>query len=100
MPRVGDQTAASVDASKDALPLNLRIGIATGELILADGDVFGDAVNLASRTQQLAERGGVLVAESTVALLNQKEVTLEAMGEQDLKGIANRVKVYRACRNT
>lgn len=90
------QTAASADAGKEALPLNLRIGIATGELILADGDVFGDAVNLASRVQQLAERGGVLVAESTAALLNQKEVTLEEMGEQGMKGIANRVRVYRA----
>ncbi len=34
----------------------------SGRVVLVDGDVYGDGVNVAARLEQLAERGGVMVS--------------------------------------
>ena len=79
-----------------AAKLDLRIGIATGEVTLHDGDVFGQTVNLASRLQQIAKPGDVLFSDVTCAMLNKSEVRYEPVGPVELKGIAGAVTVFKA----
>src|SRR5207253_8389366 len=43
--------------------IHLRVGIHLGDVVENDGDIFGDAVNVASRIQSLAEGGGVCLTQ-------------------------------------
>ena len=74
----------------------LRIAISTGEVAQVDDDVYGEAVNLASRVQQLARAGEVWFTGSTLAMLNKAEVSCEFVGAFDVKGVADAVPVHRA----
>jgi class 3 adenylate cyclase len=61
------------NVSKDFL---LRIGIHHGEVVFEDNDIFGDAVNVASRIQALAPIGGIWISESVHNnVSNKKEIT-------------------------
>ncbi len=68
--------------------LNLRIGIHLGEVIVEDGDVFGDGVNIASRLEPLAPVGGIYVSESVFRNIQNKE-SIEAVfvREETLKNV-------------
>ena len=84
------------DAFREADRIDLRIAICTGEVVLDEQDIFGDPVNLASRVQQLAETGQVLMSEATYAMVNKQEVQCAPAGEHTIKGLPRAVAVYRA----
>jgi len=89
--------AHSRDAFADRDKLELRIAVSTGEVAVdGGGDVFGDAVNLASRAQQQASPGEVLFTEATWATINRREVRGADAGMFELKGVAEPVRLYRA----
>ena len=86
--------------SPDARPLQLRIGVTLGDVIVErdpDGaeDIFGDGVNIAARLQEIAEPGGIVVSHTVINHVRNK-VTLEfvARGEQYLKNIEEKVAVF------
>src|SRR6516225_9791468 len=76
--------------------IELRIGINVGDIVVEDGDIFGDGVNVTARLEALAEPGGICVAarvqEDTAGRL---ALAFEDMGEQALKNIARPVRAYR-----
>jgi len=76
--------------------LEFRIGINKGDIVVEDGDIFGDGVNVAARLEGLAEPGGICVSarvqEDTTGKL---DLAFEDMGEQALKNIARPVRAYR-----
>jgi adenylate cyclase len=76
--------------------IEFRIGINVGDIVVEDGDIFGDGVNVAARLEALAEPGGICVAarvqEDAVGKLN---LAFEDIGEQQLKNIARPVRAYR-----
>jgi adenylate cyclase len=84
---------AAVPADKR---LDFRIGINVGDIVVEDGDIFGDAVNVAVRLEGVAEPGGICVSarvqEDAAGKLN---LCFDDMGEQQLKNIARPVRVYR-----
>jgi class 3 adenylate cyclase/predicted RNA-binding Zn-ribbon protein involved in translation (DUF1610 family) len=88
--------AHSRDARADRDKVELRIGVSTGEVATDGGDVFGEAVNLASRAQQQAGAGDVLFTEATCATINRREVRFADAGTFELKGVAEPVRLYRA----
>jgi class 3 adenylate cyclase len=59
---------AAIDAQR-ALELPVRMGIATGEAELRDGDYFGTVLNRAARVMAAGHGGQILVADSTAGLL-------------------------------
>src|SRR6202521_348622 len=76
--------------------IEFRIGIHQGDVVVEDGDIFGDGVNVAARLEGLAEPGGICVSarvqEDTAGKL---ALVFEDMGEQELKNIARPLRVYR-----
>src|SRR6266568_7455673 len=76
--------------------IEFRIGINVGDVVIEDGDIFGDGVNVAARLEALAEPGGICVSarvqEDATGTL---DLVFEDMGEQELKNIARQVRVYR-----
>jgi adenylate cyclase len=76
--------------------IEFRIGINVGDIVVEEGDIFGDGVNVAARLEGLADPGTICVSarvqEDTVGKL---EVAFDDLGEQRLKNIARPIRVYR-----
>jgi len=76
--------------------IELRIGINMGDIVVEDGDIFGDGVNVAARLEALAEPGGVCVsARVQEDAAGKLDLAFEDLGEQQLKNMARPVRVYR-----
>jgi adenylate cyclase len=73
-----------------------RIGINVGDIVVEDGDIFGDGVNVAARLEGIAEPGGICVsARVQEDAAGRLDLAFEDIGEQSLKNIARQVRVYR-----
>ena len=73
-----------------------RIGINLGDVIVENDDIFGDGVNVAARLQELADPGGIIISRSTRDQVRDKlDLTLEDLGEQEVKNIARPVRTFR-----
>jgi class 3 adenylate cyclase len=70
----------------------VRAGVASGELMLRDGDVFGPVVNLAARAVKMAGAGHVV---TTVAVAQAAGIEAEPLGRQTLKGFDDDVELCR-----
>ena len=76
--------------------LEFRVGINLGDIIVDEGDIFGDGVNVAARIEALAPPGGVCIADNVYQMVrNRLEVAFEDLGEQRVKNIALPVRVWR-----
>ncbi len=80
----------------DDRKLMFRIGINVGDVMVRDGDLFGDGVNVAARLEGLAEAGGVCISGSVFEQIKHKlSLGFEDMGQQEVKNIAEPVSAYR-----
>jgi adenylate cyclase len=76
--------------------IEFRIGINMGDIVVEDGDVFGDGVNVAARLEGLAEPGGICVsARVHEDVAGKLDLAFEDIGELQLKNISRPVWVYR-----
>ncbi|MBN1688840.1 MAG: RDD family protein [Candidatus Omnitrophica bacterium] len=75
--------------------IEVRVAINTGEVSLDEGDVYGEAVNIASRIQGLAEPNEIYFTESTFLSMNKSEVPSAEIGYRILKGIPQKIKIYK-----
>ena len=74
----------------------LRVGIHLGDVIHDQNDVYGDAVNIASRIEPLAPPGGICVSQQVYDQIKNKfEFPLTTLGEKTLKNVSEPVEVYR-----
>lgn len=81
---------------RESFGLLVRIGVNTGEVIVEDGDVHGQAVNAAARIAAAASGGEILVSDVTRQLIGQTpELRLEDVGEQALKGFPQPWRLHR-----
>ena len=77
--------------------LHLRIGINIGDVMVVDGEMFGDGVNIACRVEGMASPGGVCVTRGVRDhLRDHVDTPFEDLGEQDVKNIARPIRVFRA----
>src|SRR5579863_8746371 len=74
----------------------LRIGINLGDIIIEDGDIFGDGVNVAARLEALAEPGGICVSRVVRDQVRDRlDIAFDDLGERQVKNIARPVRVFR-----
>jgi adenylate cyclase len=76
--------------------IEFRIGIHQGDIIIDEGDIFGDGVNLAARLEGLAEPGGICISRVVRDEVRDKlDIAFDDLGEQQVKNIARPVRVFR-----
>ena len=76
--------------------IEFRIGINMGDIVVEDGDIFGDGVNVAARLEALTEPGGICVsARVKEDAIGRLDLAFEDLGEQALKNIARPVRAYK-----
>lgn len=79
----------------DATDYAFRIGVHSGEVRLRSGDVFGHAVNVASRIEGFAPPGGVCVSHEVFALIRHSSpYDLESIGARVLKNVDQPMMLY------
>ncbi len=84
------------DACRNSKEFELRIGIHQGEVVFENDDIFGDAVNIASRLQALAPPNGIFVSESVRRdLSNKNDIIAEFVRLEHLKNVVEPVQVYK-----
>jgi adenylate cyclase len=89
---MAEQNAAILPENR----IEFRIGIHLGDIIIDEGDIFGDGVNIAARLESIAEPGGVCVSEDVQRQIRGKtEAILDDMGPQQLKNIAEPMRAWR-----
>src|ERR1700694_1136300 len=87
---------SAVDAAVQAqvaLELPVRMGIATGEAELRDGDYFGTVLNRAARVMAAGHGGQILVADSTAGLL--RGGARVALGPRRLRDVPNPITIFQ-----
>jgi class 3 adenylate cyclase len=81
---------------EEAKRLNFRIGINVGDVMVKDGDIFGDGVNIAARLEGLAKPGGICISRGVRDHIRHKVAhRFEDLGEQAVKNIAQPVRCFR-----
>ena len=74
----------------------IRIGVSLGEVMIVDGDLFGDEVNIAARVQTLAEPGGICITKEVYERVKSKlAIVAVNLGAQDLKNIRQKIDIYK-----
>ncbi|WP_027062226.1 adenylate/guanylate cyclase domain-containing protein [Mesorhizobium loti] len=75
--------------------IEFRIGINVGDVIVEDGDLFGDGVNVAARLEGIAQVGGVIVSGAVRDHLgNRLDLQFDDIGEQTLKNVERPIRAY------
>jgi len=75
--------------------IEFRMGVNVGDIIIEDGDIFGDGVNIAARLEALAEPGGIcLSAAAHEQVRDRLDLAFDDLGEQQVKNITRPVLTY------
>jgi adenylate cyclase len=76
--------------------IEFRVGINHGDVIIDGSDIYGDGVNIAARLEGIADPGGICISDDVHRQVQGKlDVAFDYIGEQQLKNIAQPMRVYR-----
>ncbi len=92
---IQDRAGRYGKTAPDELAVRLRVGVASGEVRVFEGDVYGEPVNLAARVKALAGSGEVLLTSGVHLSMNRAEVATEPVGKRTFKGVPEPVDVHR-----
>lgn len=83
-------------ASSTTDPLQLRIGLNIGDVVIEGDDLLGDGVNVAARLESLAEPGGICLSHAVFEQVRGKiDAPFEPLGQHTVKNITKTISVYR-----
>ncbi len=75
--------------------LIFRVGVNLGDIIVEEGDIYGDGVNIAARLQMLVEPNGVCISDDAYNQVRDKlEQSFSDLGEREVKNIARPIRVW------
>ena len=108
-PKASDAVAAAVDFQtantihNEALPDDvrpaIRVGVAMGEVVVADSTVTGEGIVLAQRLEKLANPGGVCIQDAAYQTVPKRlPFNYKDLGERSLKGFSEPIKAYTVTR--
>ena len=90
------QRELGVPGPSKGVTLRFRIGIHLGDVLVDDGDLLGEGVNLAARLQSMAEPGGIMISQQVHDQVHSKlSIGFEYLGERRPKNFSEDVSVYR-----
>jgi TolB-like protein/class 3 adenylate cyclase len=76
--------------------MHFRIGVNLGDVLVKDGKLFGDVVNIAARLEALAEPGGICISRNVHDQVHTRlDLEYDYLGEHKVKNIATPVRVYK-----
>lgn len=78
--------------------LEVRVAINSGEVTIKNNDIFGEAVNIASRLEGIADAGDIYFTESVYLSMNKAEIPAAEIGYRYFKGIPDKIRVYKVLR--
>jgi len=91
--------AGVIATGEDQAPeqrMQFRIGVNVGDVMVKDGDIFGDGVNIAARLETLASPGGICVSRGVRDHVRKMgRYAFEDLGEQSVKNIAQPIRAFR-----
>ena len=90
------ETDAAIDPAER---FSIRAAVNVGDVRLEGNDVFGEAVNIASRIESKAGPGEIFFSEAVFLSMTRSEVPSEEVGLAELKGISDKVRLYRVPRS-
>jgi TolB-like protein/class 3 adenylate cyclase len=87
------QRNAGIDKNQKIV---LRIGMHLGDVIVEDDDIYGDGVNVASRLEQIADPGGVVLSQQVFDQIGTHvSLPIFSMGPQSVKNISRPIETYK-----
>lgn len=96
---VSDATRCALDLQSQVssrCALKLRVGVHLGDVVFEEDDIFGDGVNLATRLQDAAKEGAVLISDVVFRSLDERLAELFARaGERQFKNASTSISVYQ-----
>ncbi len=93
---IQNELAASNQALDEGRRMQFRIGVNVGDVMVKEGDIFGDGVNIAARLEGLAEPGGICISRGVHDHVAKKlPYDFEDLGERSVKNIAQPIRVFR-----
>src|SRR5271156_6997672 len=93
---IQNELAKANDALEKERRMHFRIGINVGDVMVKEGDIFGDGVNIAARIEGLAQPGGICISRGVHDHVMRKlSYRFEDLGEKSVKNIAQPIRVFR-----
>lgn len=93
--RMQDRLALHHQQHPDEQPIVIRIAAHLGEVRTARHDIFGEAVNLASRIEAVTPPGEIYLSEAVYLAMNKTEVPVKSAGQFQLDGFSHQLTLYR-----
>ena len=95
--RTVQESQASANAQrKPEERFETRIGVHLGDVVLQEGNVYGDGVNITARLESIADPGSIFLSDAVYQQVHrQVDFPIEDLGSRTLKNIAQPVHVYR-----
>ena len=75
--------------------LLIKITVHSGEVVLKEGDIYGDAVNITSRIQRFAKPDSILFTTSVSLAMNKNEISYQLVGKKKIKGIKQPIRLFK-----
>ena len=76
-------------------PLSIRVALDNGDVLIRDNDIYGDAVNIASRVESATAPGHVYFTESVAHAMNKNEFNFIDVGIGQFKGVPHPIRMFR-----
>jgi len=81
--------------SRAGVPLEIRVALNTGEVIIKNNDVYGEAVNVVSRVEKVTKPGHIYFTQPVFLAMNKNEIPYVYIGAKKFKGVSRAVKLFR-----
>jgi len=75
--------------------IKIRVAVHTGEVIIRNDDVFGEAVNTTSRIEGVAQAGHIVFSDAVFQAMNKREIPYVHLGLEKLKGMKYPIRLFR-----
>ena len=93
---IQEALARANEGEPDGRQMRFRIGVNVGDVMVKEGDIFGDGVNVAARLEGLVKGGEICVSRGVHDhLLHRGGMVFEDLGEQLVKNIAHPIRAFR-----